>query len=362
MPRHSARGGHARALLCLVVLVACSQGEITDTPILPEYEPSVGSPANEEIRRLTLDTYEASGQTVHPDVAFGDREALLAVTPYPGGDTYHENPSVFVPAGGYEWKVQDGGRNPIVRPEGKHLSDPDVVYDPDEKQWRVYYRDVGEENVIKLIRSRDRRLWGGPVVVARGPNHDIVSPAVVRRSADDWLMWSVASGAGCAGGTTSVEIRRSRDGIEWSGPETVSLSTPHQLHPWHLDVQWIEARSEYWALVNAKEIGSCTTPALYLATSTDGVAWTTHPTPVAERGVHPALNDIVYRSTFAYDAVSGSVTFWFSGATYDRGRYKWSTVTQRRPVKAVLARVSTRALTSVVRSRRPGVPPLMVGP
>jgi hypothetical protein len=38
----------------------------------------------------------------------------------------------------------------------------------------------------------------------------------------------------------------------------------------------------------------------------------------------------VYRSTFEYDPATDAVTFWFSGARYESGGYRWSAAIERR--------------------------------
>jgi len=241
-----------------------------------------------------------------------------------------ENPSLF---GGNErdgWSVPNGVTNPIVRPDGGYLSDPDLVWDPDRRELRLYYRHVADENRILLVTSRDGVTFSAPRLVARAPNHQIVSPTIVRRSATEWLMWSVNSGpVGCSASSTTVELRRSTDGVEWSPPTTVSLSQSGAF-AWHLEVQWIDALREYWAVFNGKVRGSCTTQALYLATSTDGMAWRTFPSPVLRSGAIPELADIVYRATFAYEAERDLVALWHSGARYRSGGYEWRAAYERR--------------------------------
>jgi len=91
-----------------------------------------------------------------------------------------------------------------------------------------------------------------------------------------------------------LEVQRSSNGINWSAPAVLELAHDG-LYPWHVEVQWIPSRSEFWALYNAKEPGSCTTPA-----------------------------DIVYRSTFSYDPVADDLRLWVSGARFDR-KWIWST-------------------------------------
>jgi hypothetical protein len=109
---------------------------------------------------------------------------------------------------------------------------------------------------------------------------------------------------------------------------------------------------EYWALFNGKVSGSCTTDALYLATSADGVTWKTYPSPVLRRGAIPELNDIVYRATFAYDATRDLVSLWHSGARYTTRGYEWRAAFERRRRNDLFAAIgrTNAALTTLATS------------
>ena len=287
------------------------------------------------LRALELTTYDGSGQVVHPDVAvFSPAEGVavprLVITPYPWGNANFENPSLFDGNGRDAWTTPDGVANPLFRPSGGYLSDPDLLWLDDRRELWMFFRHVGDANEILASQSGDGVRWSTPRVVVRAPNHQAVSPSVVRRSAGQWLMWTVNSGAvGCGSTSTTVELRRSEDGLVWSSPTTVSLSQPG-VFPWHVEVQWVAARNEYWALYNGKVAGSCTTDALYLATSADGVTWTTFRSPVLRRGAIPEMADIVYRSTFAYDADRDLVSLWYSGARFTSRGYEWHAAFERR--------------------------------
>jgi hypothetical protein len=181
-----------------------------------------------------------------------------------------------------------------------------------------------------MMRTRDGAHWSEPVTVLHVPNHQAVSPSIVRRAADDWWMYVVNAGrSGCDAASTGVDVRRSTDGIHWSEPLGAGLLL-QGLYPWHVDVQWIPSRGVFWALYNAKTDRGCVTPALYIAESADGYAWTVVSRPVMTAGVTPTLENIVYRSTFEYDEGSDAITFWMSGAQFDRGRYVWGAVVERR--------------------------------
>jgi hypothetical protein len=294
----------------------------------------------DQIRPLDFATYDGSHQVVHPDFVATPAGAFaaslhLAITPYPFGDPAFENPSFFEGGRRDIWTLPAGAPNPVVLPDAGYLSDPDIVWVPERGELWLYYRQVTADNIVRLVRTRDGRTWSPPIEVARAPNHEIVSPSVVRRAEGDWWMFAVNSGpAGCGAASTTVEARRSSDGVRWGPPATVSLEVPG-FWAWHLDVQWIAEEGAFWALFNGKTEGGCTTPALFIARSENGTEWTTVRQPVLVKGTIAVLQDIVYRSTFEYDPVADAVTFWFSGARYENGKYHWGAAVERRRRAAV---------------------------
>jgi hypothetical protein len=256
--------------------------------------------------------------------------------------------------------VPAGLTNPVVKPNGGYLSDPDVIYDADHAELWMYYREVRDGNIVKLVRSADGVRWSAPTTVVSGPSHVIVSPTVVRRSRVDWLMWAVDANVGCTASSTKVVLRRSTNGVDWSAAQPVTLDQVG-FSVWHIDVQWIPSRSEYWALYNVKTAGSCTTMALYLATSRDGVSWTTYPTPVLAAGAARVFDDVVYRSSFEYDPAPDAITFWYSGARYDNG-WIWSAAVQRRGRQGVFDQIARPSAPMAMTRSRPGVPILLEAP
>jgi hypothetical protein len=282
---------------------------------------------------LSLATYDSSGQTVHPDIVHGHGHAdgfWLAITPFPGGDLDKENPSIFRSGLGESWNVPDGVSNPLAVSSGinGYNSDPDIIFNPTDQRLWMYYRTYGSQNVISLIRSTDGVHWDRATEVIAVPSHQLVSPAIVRNSpTTGWEMWSVNAGAqGCTASTTTIERRTSADGVKWSTPSLTDLAQPGQVI-WHIDVQWIPARLEYWALYNTYPAGSnCATHSLYLARSSDGVHWTVSASPIARSGLIEQFADIIYRSTFLVDSKAKRVLLLISGAKYyDGPGYVWRT-------------------------------------
>jgi len=321
-----------RVAVAAFLFTACSADAPTASPPPVDLH-RVGEPV--PLSALTLSTFDNSGQVVHPDVVLPPTGALsdrpwLAITPYPWGSASFENPSLFVGDASDVWSVPEGVSNPVVRPNDGYLSDPDIVWADDSRELWLYYRQVRNENEMLLMKSSDGALWSAPRMVLRVPSHEAVSPTVVRRSASEWLMWTVNSGkVGCSSASTAVELRRSVDGISWSAPTAVTLSQ-RGVFPWHIDVQWVPSLRQYWALFNGKVAGSCTTDALYIATSNDGLTWQTYASPVLRRGAIPEFADIVYRATFAYDPEQDLVSLWHSGARHAPRGYEWYAAFERR--------------------------------
>ncbi len=278
---------------------------------------------------LTFATFDGSGETVHPDHARVPwaLPRQLAITPYPGGNAGFELPSVFSGRTADRWSLAPGAPNPVVpAPPFGHHSDPDLVWNPERQEAWLYYREASTGNIIWLTTSPDGIRWSAPVRVITVPSHELISPAVVRRGADDWWMWSINGGpVGCSAAAVTLEVRRSTDGLTWGEPTALALAHDG-LMPWHVDVAWIESRQEYWAVYNAKRPGSCTTPAVFLARSPDGFAWTPVRQPLVAKGDDPRLRDIVYRASFEYLPAEDRLALWVSGARYEAGVWTWSTV------------------------------------
>ena len=299
---------------------------------------------------LTLATYDSSGQAVHPDVVRGHGAATgfwLAITPYPGGNTRYENPSLFRSKDASTWTIPPGVTNPIALPDSTaYLSDPALVINADQHLWLYYRSVINSLNIIKLIRSTDGQHWDAATNVVSVPSHELVSPTVVRGAPHaPWQMWSVNSGPqGCSAPVTKIERRTASDGLHWSAPSTVDLVQAGQMI-WHIDVQWIPARAEYWALYNTYPAGmTCATNALYLARSPDGVTWTTSPSPIATAGLIDAFKHVIYRSTFMTNPKATTVTLWMSGAVYGQSTgYTWQTATVTTSVSDLLAIASSPA-------------------
>ena len=122
---------------------------------------------------LVTQTYDRSGQAVHPSVidfkteydleTWGKFRYWMVLTPYPNFNSAFENPSILVSGDGLNWINPPGIKNPLASKPLSSLSsncynsDPELVYDPDQNTlllyWREYNGGAYEKIWVKRISS-----------------------------------------------------------------------------------------------------------------------------------------------------------------------------------------------------------------
>jgi hypothetical protein len=187
---------------------------------------------------LSLQTYEGSGQAVHPDVVFLPQgfgvqgwRYWMALTPYPHARERYENPSVLASHDGLNWVAPCS--NPVVpAPTAKqdHLSDVDLLWV--DGRLRLYYRESvysrkPAEHRIQVVESADGEHWTPPRQVLA--SHELLLSPSLTFTAHGFVMWEVSAGI--------IWRRQSADGYAWGEREATHVAglAPGQ-EPWHLDV------------------------------------------------------------------------------------------------------------------------------
>lgn len=277
---------------------------------------------------LTTPTYDGSGQTVHPDVAHFPRgwngyEYWMVMTPYPNGNDRYENPSILASHDGISWSVPAGLVNPLVpAPPCDHNSDANMIYNDTTDELWVYYLDARRASrcaghggqpyynhqYLKVVTSRDGRRWSRPKIVMDFPlgGGQIfpVSPSIVKQ-ADRYYLWLVSAAE------KSVWFAESGDGLSFTALRRVGFANP----VWHLNVEYIAGRDEYWMVYSYPDLGG----SLRFATSGDRTTWTVHNTPMLAPTTGWDRN--LYRATFLYDEYTNLLRVWYSA----RGDTQWRT-------------------------------------
>jgi hypothetical protein len=208
---------------------------------------------------LQIQTYDGSGQVVHPSVidfvneygidAWSGYRYWMVLTPYPQSQDQFENPSLYASYDGFTWVVPHTITNPLDTASGADkgfLSDPDMIYNPDTDQLWIYYRFVNSDVLkLKLIRVNSDLTLIKPVsVMEKSPwfqeHNRYRSFCMWRESAHRWHMWG---GGGEEKAPYSTNYFFSNDGFCWGEPQRVVNDNgldPFQesgLSNWHMSAK-----------------------------------------------------------------------------------------------------------------------------
>ena len=202
-------------------------------------------------------TQKAEWDTTHPDVIdfaktskeggkWGGYRYWMVLTPNQDGYSQYENPCLAASNDGVNWVVPNGIENPLSgvkhEPAGTHNCDTDLVYNPDSDELWVYYvweqdSPAGTPSNLRLIRVKeDGNSFAITSTTDDKPyerlinsqyRYDMQSPAVVRRNANTWLMWSNNSdsnnsGNGWQSQVAFVELYTSTDGKNWTNKQSLA--------------------------------------------------------------------------------------------------------------------------------------------
>ncbi len=274
---------------------------------------------------LTIPTYTGD-EVVHPSVYYdaagwNGYRYWMAITPYEGGDSQFENPSIVVSNDGDTWIVPPGLTNPVEPPLGGgpsvYNSDPDLVMGPGGVLY-LFWRTVGAPTNYETIyyrTSTDGITWT-PKVTALATlitSQRLVSPAVLYDDASGvWTMFGIDI-------LPSPNVMSKWTATSPSGPWTKQICTAaiSGRDLWHLDV--VRWSGEYHMLLSDSILGgSGGAGRLYFGVSIDdGVTWTLGTNPVLSGAGVSAWDNGLYRSTMIPAVVDGELGYdvWYGGVS-----------------------------------------------
>ena len=346
----------------LALLLGCSDDPVIEEPLDANGQPLppvtiTTTPSG--VLQLDIPTYDGSGDVVEPDVVhvpggWHGWDYWMAYEPYPHSNDYFENASIATSPDGITWGVPDGVVNPVVpRPTGDvvHNSDPDLVYVHQLDRMVLFYRAVTRtSNILEATSSTDGVHWSVPARVLEAPRHSLVSPSVVLAPGRRAKLFYVDAGSlGCDAKETTVGMRRwmgdlhdddALVGAKWSAAVATDLNGPPGWMIWHVDVIWVDERSEYWAVFPAhRAYENCAKTDLFMARSRDAVHWEVLPDPVLKRGDVAWANSALYRASMEYDGTRRQFRVWFSALSTDGA---WRIGHGAFPISDILSRFSGR--------------------
>ena len=185
-------------------------------------------------------------------------------------------------------------------------TDPDVLYDKNNEEVRIYYIQSHTNNDVTLnfVKSDDTINWSEPLTIINSDSLSIVSPSIVCHDSV-YLMWSVNyNEKDSASQMNTIQIRTSDDGILWSLPKNCELKQP-DYNIWNIDVIYVSCFKEYWLLFTASQKDELfNNSSLFFARSKDGCSWETFERPLLNKGVDWD-DKRIYHATSCYNESNG---------------------------------------------------------
>ena len=193
---------------------------------------------NSALPRLNVETYDGSGQTVHPDLVKRDEEFFMVCTPYPYGVDTYENPSVY--RGTSVFSLKECTHNPIafqeIRAAGCHASDP-CILDYQDRLY-VFFRDtVKVDNQITeklyFCESADGSQWSQKKLMAQSNTRSYISPAVIIEGGTPYLYYVDLT---CPSGGKIIKAALEKDFHLSEESDIPVKNTPSGLIVWHIAI------------------------------------------------------------------------------------------------------------------------------
>lgn len=271
--------------------------------------------------KINLKNYLGNYQNIHPKVLYFESgwngyKYWMAYTPYPQGQTDHENPCIAASNDMINWVEPQAGINPLdpTPPNNGYNSDTDLVYRPDLDRLEVWWREVSGDDTYKINRrtSTDGKSWDSKetVLTANGNEEDILSPAVHYENGVYKVYFVGRS-------QTGVQYAEYNDGAkQWSQRELINIEWG-ALTPWHIDAVPTDLGVEM--AIQAYEPGkNNNTSNLYHVVKNGNQL--TKPKLIIKPSKNPSAmdNSGIYRSTFI--KISGFYYLFYSFVNKDLSR------------------------------------------
>lgn len=298
-----------------------------------DFETFFAGPLDHAETYLTIPTYDGQNQPVQPDVAYFPERCKgykywMAHTPFTQQSVGAEKIDVVASQDGQRWEIPAGGALPIVPDDPDYdYADPDIIYNSETDELWVYFLADSpslKNALLKLTKSPDGVRWSPPVTLIDFGARGFVSPAVVRLNATTWYLFYVQSCPDTWQDMTNnfIAYRTSSDGEHWGPEQDTGLMFPGY-YPWHVEVQYIPSKSEFWALAQVMPVPYVSHQAdvLVFARGVSPTQWTHVYTQPAMERTAAATDEVwhhkrLYRSAFVYHPQSDLLEVWYSGLNH----------------------------------------------
>jgi len=190
----------------------------------------------EGVADYLIETYDGSGQAVHPDIVYYGNKYWLAVTPYPYGMEEYENPCIY----------QGDDLNNLIVPQvpiavqhrhtqGIHLSDP--CFAINKGVLYCYYREserkgnLEEQTIWGIQYSESSQKWGDPILLLDSVDDMILSPAMLFDEKGELKVYYVSS----LNGKYSLVSTGAGGGVNQLTEHRI-IGAPEEYFLWHIGI------------------------------------------------------------------------------------------------------------------------------
>lgn len=255
--------------------------------------------------------YLGNNQNIHPKVLYFDTgwngfKYWMAYTPYPSGNTEHENPCIAASNDGMVWETPEGLINPLeLRPTPtSYNSDTHLVYNDDTQKlecwWRSFDTSTSQDCIKRRVSTNSVDFEPTEIVFDYG-SAGILSPAVIYENGK-YKLWF------CGGGKVLYKETIGSSINDWTANTTLPIDfAGNGLTAWHMDV--IKTLKGYEFVVQAwvVGVGNNNTSDLYYVLY-DGATYS-EPKLIIERGDLPTDNDYmgIYRASILYHEYNSGI-------------------------------------------------------
>lgn len=249
-------------------------------------------------------------------MSWNGKRYWMAFTPYPGGDSAYENPSIVCSDDGTTWAVPDGLTNPIDAAPGdpSFNADTEILIGQDDEMYCFYMDSNGSTQNRALVRSSaDGVTWGDEAALFTTAWKGFASPAVIW-DGSQYVMWYVDAAV------SPYKLYRrtcaTPDGT-WSAATLCTAPVPpgYAKDLWHLDIV-LDSGTYYCFMTLCTVATGGQGTILWLYRSSDGLSFL----PDANFLLIPSTgagwdNERIYRATAVKTA--GGFDLWYSAAKSD---------------------------------------------
>jgi hypothetical protein len=272
------------------------------------YSPKIAYIDRSSTEIISLDTYDGSGQTIHPSAlnygsAWNGYQYWLGDTPYFNNIGTYERFSLFASNDGKNWEIPTGGSNPAF--DFVHADDDIFIEDG-----IMYCVMINGFPKLGMTYSSDGINWnvsgesGGLITIYDGTGDSIepVSPSLVKIDGTFYIYFVDNNNPSAR---TIKRISCATIDGTYGNVETISLTNPSVAQFWHIDVLLIDSKIYILAPTAA---GSKN---LVFAVSDDGINFTRE----ADDDIIE-LEGAAYRPTMMY--IGSQLVIFYSVATENR--------------------------------------------